>query len=136
VAGIGTIPGLGFVSLQKGPAAAQRATWPGPAPMADADPVLASFEDTAALIAQLDLLICVDTSVGHLAGCLGKPAWVLVPHAPDWRWLMGRMDSPWYPSLRLYRQHAPKAWPEVLEHLMEDLTEYAAGGAAPGNAAG
>ncbi len=115
------VPGTAFVSLQKGAPAAQASSWPGPAPLFDAGPLLETFEDTAALVAGLDLVVCVDTSVGHVAGALGRPAWVMLPFAPDWRWLMGRMDSPWYPSLRLYRQPKPKAWADVVEHVVEDL---------------
>lgn len=115
------VPGTAFVSLQKGVATAQLASWPGPAPLLDADPLLRTFEDTAALVASLDLVVCVDTSVGHVAGALGRPAWVMLPFAPDWRWLIGRMDSPWYPSLRLYRQPRPRAWGDVIEHVIEDL---------------
>ena len=81
----------------------------------------ASFADTAALIANLDLIISVDTAVTHLAGAMGKPVWLLDRFDPDWRWLLGRRDSPWYPSLTIYRQPAPGDWAgmvdEVLKHL-------------------
>ena len=103
-------PNTAFVSLQKGPAAAQLADWRGPAPVVDADPRLQTFEDSAALIDCLDLVIAVDTSINHLAGAMDRPAWVLTPFAPDWRWLTGRIDSPWYPSLQLYRQLTARRW--------------------------
>jgi len=75
------------------------------------------FADTAAIIAQLDLVIGVDTSVIHLAGALGKPVWLLLPLMPDWRWLLGREDSPWYPGMRLFRQIEYNAWPEVVRRV-------------------
>ncbi len=121
------VAGVTFVSLQKGPAAAQIAGWPDRARLLDAAPLLHGFEDTAALVANLDLVVCVDTSLGHVAGALDRPAWVMLPFAPDWRWLMGRMESPWYPSLRLYRQPRPQAWADVIEHVAEDLATWAAG---------
>ncbi len=82
---------------------------------------LVDFADTAAAITQLDLVITVDTAVAHLAGALGRPAWVLLPFAPDWRWLLGREDSPWYPSLRLFRQPAPADWDSVVDRVAAEL---------------
>jgi len=105
---IGAVEGIALVSLQKGPAAAQAKTWEGRATLLDLDAEIGDFEDTAAIIDGLDLLVCVDTSVGHLAGVMGKPAWIMLPFAPDWRWLLGRSDTPWYPTLRLFRAPAPK----------------------------
>jgi tetratricopeptide (TPR) repeat protein len=78
---------------------------------------LADFDDTAALTACVDLVIAVDTAVAHLAGALGKPLWLLLPFAADWRWLMTRSDSPWYPTARLFRQPRPGDWASVLEEL-------------------
>ncbi len=109
--------GAAFVSLQKGEAAAQLAT----VPMLDASGALRSFEDTAALVDCLDLVIAVDTSVAHLAGALGKPVWVLLPFAPDWRWMAGRHDSPWYSTCRLYRQSAPGEWGDAVAAAAGDL---------------
>ncbi len=84
------------------------------------------FGDTAALISEMDLVISVDTSVVHLAGALGKPVWILLPYVPDFRWLLDREDSPWYPTARLFRQPAFDAWPIVIERLlMEPLPELA-----------
>ena len=114
------------MSLQKGPAAAQCADWHGPAPLVNLDAQIESFEDTAAILAQLDLLVSVDTSVGHLAGALGKPAWIMLPFAPDWRWLMARSDSPWYPSVRLFRQGAPRAWTPLIESVAGELAAFVA----------
>ena len=88
---------------------------------------LSNFSDTAALIASLDLVISVDTSVVHLAGAMGKRAWVLLPFVPDWRWLMERSDSPWYPTLRLVRQPRPGDWSAVMERVVEMLREEVAG---------
>ncbi len=78
---------------------------------------LADFADTAALVANMDLVVTVDTSVAHLAGALGKPTWVLLPYNPDWRWLLGRADSPWYPNMRLFRQKHIGAWAAVLDEV-------------------
>jgi tetratricopeptide (TPR) repeat protein len=82
---------------------------------------LADFADTAALLDACDLVISVDTSVAHLAGAMGKPVWILLPFAPDWRWMLGRGDSPWYPSARLWRQPAPGDWDRVIDQAAEAL---------------
>jgi ADP-heptose:LPS heptosyltransferase len=82
---------------------------------------LRDFSDTAALISALDLVITVDTSVAHLAGALGKPCWVMLPFAPDFRWMMDRKDSPWYPSMRLFRQQSPQDWDGVVARILEAL---------------
>lgn len=82
---------------------------------------LADFADTAALIANLDLVIAVDTSVAHLAGALGKPVWLLLPFNPDWRWLLDRSDSPWYPTFRLFRQPTIGDWPSVLRTVAAEV---------------
>jgi ADP-heptose:LPS heptosyltransferase len=91
--------------------------------MADLSADLADFGETAALIENLDLVVTVDTSMGHLAGALGKPAWILIPKAADWRWLLEREDSPWYPSVRLFRQPKPGDWNEPLQRLRVALAE-------------
>ena len=82
------------------------------------------FADTAALISQLDLVVSVDTSVAHLAGALAKPVWILLPFAPDFRWMLNRTDSPWYPSARLMRQPKPRDWTPILESLREAVREW------------
>jgi ADP-heptose:LPS heptosyltransferase len=76
------------------------------------------------LIDNLDLVITVDTSVAHLAGAMGKPTWILLPFAPDWRWLLNREDTPWYPSARLFRQTAPGDWRGALQALGEALRAF------------
>jgi hypothetical protein len=85
---------------------------------------LHDFTDTAALIELMDLVISVDTSVAHLAGAMGKPVWLLLPFNADWRWLLDRDDSPWYPTMRLFRQNAPGDWDGVLERVKNELTMY------------
>jgi tetratricopeptide (TPR) repeat protein len=79
------------------------------------------FSDTAALIENLDLIISIDTAVAHLAGALGKRVWTLLPHVPDWRWLLNRDDSPWYPTMRLFRQPSPGDWESVISKLHNEL---------------
>jgi hypothetical protein len=82
---------------------------------------IADFADTGALLSQLDLLVTVDTSVAHLAGALGVPVWVMLPYEADWRWLTGRDDTPWYPTMRLFRQTAPGDWAGVIERIIAAL---------------
>lgn len=86
---------------------------------------LNDFADTAAAISSLDLIISVDTAVVHLAGAMGKPTWILLPFNPDWRWLLKRQDSPWYPSLTLFRQETPGGWNTVFDKISEKLKEMA-----------
>ena len=109
-------PGVSFVNLQHGDAA--RGLGPP-----DLTQWMTNYAETAALIGTLDLIITVDTSVAHLAGALGKPVWLLLAHAPDWRWLLGRTDSPWYPSVRLFRQEAPGDWDGVLDTVRRELCQ-------------
>jgi hypothetical protein len=109
------------VSLQKEVRALDQPTldqWPEISRLGEE---VTDFADTAALVSELDLIISVDTSIAHLAGALGKPVWVLLPYAADWRWLQGREDSPWYPTAKLYRQPAPGKWEEVIERVTADL---------------
>jgi ADP-heptose:LPS heptosyltransferase len=82
---------------------------------------LKDFADTAALIANLDLILTVDTAVAHLAGSMGKPVWVLLPFKPDWRWLLQRDNSPWYPTMRLFRQRRIGDWAEVMDRIAREL---------------
>lgn len=112
-----------FYSLQKGPAAGQAASPPPGMDFVDWTGDLHDFVETAALIANLDLVICVDTSIAHLSGAMGRPAWVLVPFAPDWRWMLSRTDTPWYPMMRLYRQSKLGDWAGVMSEVVRDLSE-------------
>jgi ADP-heptose:LPS heptosyltransferase len=86
---------------------------------------MVDFAETAALIAQLDLVVTVDTAVAHLAAALGKPVWMLDRFNPDWRWLDGRRDSPWYTTLRIYRQPRFGDWPSVTAEVAQDLRALA-----------
>ena len=114
-----------FISLQKDrPDEQQELTASG---IFNAAPSLNSFADTAALIAELDLVITVDTATAHLAGALGKPVWILLPFDSDWRWLMGREDSPWYPTARLFRQRKPNDWTPVIETVAAEVQKLIAG---------
>jgi tetratricopeptide (TPR) repeat protein len=116
------IPGITFYSLQKevSPSDSEFVQlYPGR--IQDLSPLLADFAQTAAMIAQLDLVITVDTAVAHLAGAMGKPVWILLPFAPDWRWMLDRLDSPWYPTMRLFRQSEFGQWDEVLAQVAESL---------------
>ena len=108
------VPGIALVSLQKGDPSAAVKTYSGSAPLVDAALDITDYEDTVAAIAALDLVVTVDTSVAHIAGAMGRPGWVLLPFTPDWRWLRDKTDSPWYPSLRLFRQQAPTRWGEAV----------------------
>jgi tetratricopeptide (TPR) repeat protein len=114
------LPGLHFFSLQKGDAAAT--VHPR---LTDFMDEMGDFADTASLIANLDLIISVDTAVAHLAAALGKPVWLLDRFDACWRWLIGRRDSPWYPTLRLYRQPRPGDWAPVLAEVARDLRSLA-----------
>jgi hypothetical protein len=116
--------GVRFFSLQTGPAASQLDEVGEP--ITDLQAAIGDMADTTALIGKLDLVITVDTAVAHLAGALGKPTWVLLPFAPDWRWLMEREDSPWYPTMRLFRQRGFGEWAPVLERVRGQLAALAA----------
>ena len=105
-----SLEGIQFIGLQKGPGAVQIHDLPERFAFLNLGEALQDFEDTAAVLAHLDMLITVDTAAAHLAGAMGKPVWVLIPFIPDWRWSMQRCDSPWYPSMELFRQPAPKDW--------------------------
>ena len=119
--------GVQFVSLQKGEPAKEARHPPQGLPLIDMTADLHDFADTAALIANLDLVISVDTSVAHLAGALGKPVWLLNRFDTCWRWLLDRADSPWYPTLRQFRQPQPGDWTSVMEMVRAALHGLTAG---------
>jgi tetratricopeptide (TPR) repeat protein len=108
-------------SLQKDEAAKQAKNTPEGMRLIDYTGELHDFMDTAALIENLDLVVSVDTAVAHLAGAIGKPVWTLLPFVPDWRWMLNREDSPWYPTMTLFRQHAPGDWETVIDAVKEKL---------------
>jgi hypothetical protein len=116
-----SVPNVAFIDLQK-----ERRSEDGASRLTSFTTELRDFSDTAALVAALDLVITVDTSVAHLAGALGKPVWTLLPRSPDWRWMLERTDTPWYPSMRLFRQQTAGAWPEVIARVSAELTMLAA----------
>jgi len=115
---LATVGGVHFLRLHKGPSPQSRECDLKPL---DCTADLADFADTASLVMNLDLVITVDTSIAHLAGALGKPTWLLLPFVADWRWLLDRTDSPWYPTIRLYRQSTPGDWKSVVERVGNDL---------------
>jgi len=117
------VRGLRWFSLQVGERAGDMARLP-PGPITDLSRRLTDLAETAAAIANLDLVVTVDTAVVHLAGALGRPVWVLLPFAPDWRWMLGRNDSPWYPSMRLFRQRRPDDWDAVVARVRRALAKH------------
>jgi hypothetical protein len=131
------IAGVRFISLQKGPAVAQIDEFGPAANMLNLGPELDDFADAAAVIDQLDLVIGVDTAVIHLAGAMGRPVWTLIPTPSDWRWLIDREDSPWYPTMQLFRQRTRGDWQSVVEDVRTRLAEVVRGGksTSPVNAA-
>lgn len=124
------IPGVQLISLQKGPGSEQLRALGGRFPVVSLgdllDEVSGPFQDTAAVLANLDLVIAVDSAIAHLAGGMGVPAWVALAYTPDWRWLLGREDSLWYPTLRLFRQTRLGDWPGLFQQMAGELQRHAA----------
>jgi hypothetical protein len=127
------VPGVRFFSLQKGAPAQQLAALQARCEasgtgvdIVDFTSELADFADTAAFVANLDLVISVDTSTAHLAGAMGKPVWILNRFDTCWRWMLERSDTPWYPGARLFRQPALGDWDSVLATVREALTAHVA----------
>jgi tetratricopeptide (TPR) repeat protein len=117
------IKGVSFMTLQKGAAATQVSDSTLKLRLVDHTPRLTDFGETAALMQHLDLIVTVDTSVAHLAGAMARPVWVLLPFAPDWRWMLDRSDSPWYPTMRLFRQPQPGQWDPVIRAVGSAFSE-------------
>ena len=114
---LGVLPGVAWYSFQ-----IDTAELPGLPGLVSLDPMLRNLSSTAYALSGMDLLITVDTALAHLAGALGIPTLLLLPFFPDWRWLLGREDTPWYPTLRLYRQTTPGDWPGTLLRIVADLS--------------
>jgi len=110
------MPGVRFFSLQK-----EKTVGGEGSGFVDWTQELHDFSDTAGLVANLDLVITVDTAVAHLAGAMGKRVWVLVPASPDFRWMLEREDSPWYPSMRLLRQKSLGDWDDAIQRIVDSL---------------
>jgi hypothetical protein len=121
----GALDGVTLISLQKGPGTEQLQQLPERFPIIDLevnrDEKAGTFMDTAAIMKVLDLVITSDTAVAHLAGALGVPVWLVLPFAADWRWLIGREDSPWYPAMRLFRQRRSGNWQKVFARIAVEL---------------
>jgi len=113
--------GVKFYSLQKGAAGQQAKNPPLGLELVDLGPRLNDLADTAAVMSLMDLIITTDTVAPHLAGALGRPVWTLLQRMPDWRWLLGRPDSPWYPTMRLFRQESLGDWDGVIAKVVEAL---------------
>jgi ADP-heptose:LPS heptosyltransferase len=120
-----SIPGVDFVSLQK-EVGEQDAAILSEHGVTQLGQEFADFADTAAVLTMLDLVISVDTSVAHLAGAMAKATALLVPFSPDFRWMLDRTDSPWYPTMRLFRQSAIGDWNGPLDRLRQELAGVAA----------
>ena len=116
--------GVTFFSIQKGPSEDDALRPPPGMTLVSLSPEIRDFEDTAAILSEVDLLISIDSSPVHLAGALGRPAWVMLPLLPDWRWLQGRDDTPWYPSVTLFRQTEWGRWDQVIARVAAALARY------------
>ena len=121
LAALAEVPGVRLVNLHQGEGREELKVWPRRSlvhdPGSEIDKDHGAFMDTAAIMANLDLVITSDTAIAHLAGAIGVPVWVALPYAADWRWLLGRSDSPWYPTMRLFRQQRPGEWGGVFTEM-------------------
>ena len=115
------LPNVSLYSLQIGPRAADLDAFGFRGLITDLAPLLKDFADTAAAMERLDLVVSIDSAVAHLAGALGRPVWVALPFVAEWRWLTKRSDSPWYPSMRLFRQPRFGDWDSVFRHIATAL---------------
>ena len=127
LAPLAEIEGVAFFSLQKANENEKAAMQPARPRLIDFTSSLCDFAETAALVDHLDLVICADTAVSHLAGAMGKQVWTLLPFVPDFRWGLQGSQTPWYPTMRLFRQSKPRDWPGVMEIVAEALKTRAAG---------
>jgi hypothetical protein len=133
MAPIGDVPGVTVYSLQVGAGREELTAASGRFPvrdLGDIDRETGAFMDTAAIMEELDLVITVDTSIAHLAGGLARPVWMVVPYWADWRWMIDRTDSPWYPTMRIFRQPRPGAWAPVFAEVASALRAHVGGGNA------
>jgi hypothetical protein len=124
---LAALRGVRLVSLQKGSGVEQIPLLGERHCILDPSAALETFADTAALMMNLDLVISTDTSIPHLAGALGIPAWTVLQFVPDWRWLLDRPDSPWYPTMRLFRQKSFGDWGEVFERIARQVITFSPG---------
>lgn len=127
---LANIPGVRLFSLQRGPGLEELGQVDFP--LVELGSHFETFMDTAAVLMNLDLLITIDTAVAHCAGALGRPVWVMLPFVPDWRWLLEREDSPWYPGMRLFRQKRMGDWDEVFQQIEGELAAWAVPRSQPG----
>jgi ADP-heptose:LPS heptosyltransferase len=129
-------PGIAFVSLQQELGAAEAARLKNHANVIPLGGELRDFADTAAVVSLLDVVVSADTAMVHLAGALGRPVWALLPFLPDFRWLLGREDSAWYPTARLFRQPRFGDWESVLARVKDELEALGRAGSPPAESAG
>jgi len=121
---LANVSGVALLALQKGPRTDQAGAYYGRAPLINIGAEIDDYADTMAILDNLDLLVTVDTSVAHLAGAMGRPVWIMLPRAPDWRWLLDRDDTPWYPTARLFRQKNARRWDDVVHAIAAELAVY------------
>jgi hypothetical protein len=125
---IANVPGIALLALQKGPKTGQAGEYYGRAPLINVGAEIQDYDDTMAILENLERLVTVDTSVAHLAGAMGRPVWIMLPRAPDWRWLLEREDSPWYPTVRLFRQTQVRRWDDVAQRIAAALRQQGSAG--------
>jgi hypothetical protein len=118
------IPNATFYGLQVGPSSAEALNPPAGMKLIDCSPHLTDYSETAALMSVLDVIVTCDTSVAHAAGALGVPTCVLLPSDPDWRWALKRSDSPWYPSITLFRQPAPGDYATPMREVVTHINKH------------
>ncbi len=121
---LANVGGIALLALQKGPKTGQAGEYYGRAPLINIGAEIEDYDDTMAILDNLDLLVTVDTSVAHLAGAMGRPVWIMLPRAPDWRWLLERSDTPWYPTVRLFRQQTVRRWDDVAKAIATELGKF------------